>query len=143
MSVARHSLGAGSRNFGEVRQGKPATLSGFLNELMRRKRVRPSQLATQLGVSHATVGRWLSGEDIPSVLSCRRLAEYSERSVTSILSLAGHLPAVQTSFPDSWPDLREYVRLKYSDLLDEDIVTMLEDLIERRRKRRAVAGQEC
>ncbi len=69
MSVARCSPVTGSRSSRKGCQEKTATLSSFLNDLMRRKRVRPSQLATQLGVSHATVGRWLTGEDIPNVLS--------------------------------------------------------------------------
>ncbi|MBA7618821.1 hypothetical protein ES703_26153 [subsurface metagenome] len=44
---------------------------------MRRRKCLPSQLAADLGVSHATVSRWLSGADAPSIKSCRRLAEYS------------------------------------------------------------------
>jgi len=34
---------------------------------------------------------------------------------------------------DNWPEFREYARKKYPDELDEDIITMIEDLIERRR----------
>ena len=49
----------------------------FLKEVMRRRKRLPSQLAADLGVSHATVSRWLSGEDVPSIRSCQRLAEYS------------------------------------------------------------------
>ena len=37
----------------------------FLKEVMRRRKRLPSQLAADLGISHATVSRWLSGEDIP------------------------------------------------------------------------------
>jgi hypothetical protein len=32
-----------------------------------------------------------------------------------------------------WPEFREYANLKYPNELDEDIITMVEDLIERRR----------
>ena len=49
----------------------------FLKEVMRHRKRLPSQLAADLGVSHATVGRWLSGADVPSVKSCRKLAKYS------------------------------------------------------------------
>ena len=44
---------------------------------MRRRKRLPSQLAADLGVSHATVGRWLYGMDIPSPKSCQKLADYS------------------------------------------------------------------
>ena len=32
------------------------------------------------------------------------------------------------------PEFRDYARLKYSDALDEDLITMIEDLIERERR---------
>jgi len=83
--------------------------AAFLRELMRRRKRLPSQLAAELGVNHATVSRWLSGEDIPSTRSCRRLAE---------------------------PEFREYALQKYPDELDDDMITMIEDLIERKRGRR-------
>ena len=103
---------------------------------MRRRRRLPSQLAADLGVSHATISRWLSGEDVPSTRSCRKLAEYSGVPVERVLSIAGHLPRVAEKKPDEWPEFREYARRKYPDELDEDLITMIEDLIERRRSRR-------
>ncbi|MCK4785104.1 MAG: helix-turn-helix transcriptional regulator [Desulfobacteraceae bacterium] len=42
----------------------------FLKEVMRRRRRLPSQLAADLGVSHASVSRWLSGSDRPNTGSC-------------------------------------------------------------------------
>ncbi len=112
----------------------PLTL--FLNEVMRRRKCLPSHLAAAIGVSHSTVLRWLSGKDVPSVRSCRRLAEYSGVSPEKILSIAGHLPMVAERGPDEWPEFREYARQKYPQELDEDMVTMIEDLIERRRSKR-------
>lgn len=108
----------------------------FLKELMRRRKRLPSQLAADLGISHATVSRWLLGEDVPSPRSCRRLAEYSGVPVENILSLVGHLPRIAEKTPPEWPEFREYAYQKYPDELDEDLVTMIEDLIERRRGRR-------
>ena len=64
-------------------------IGSFLKELMRRRKRLPSQLAADLGVSHATVSRWLSGADAPSIKSCRRLAEYSGVSVQKVLSIVG------------------------------------------------------
>jgi transcriptional regulator with XRE-family HTH domain len=107
----------------------------FLKEVMRLRKRKPSQLAADLGVSHATVSRWLSGADIPNTRSCRGLAEYSGVPVERILSITGHLPKVSEKPPVEWPEFREYARQKYSAELDEDLITMIEDLIERRRKK--------
>ena len=108
----------------------------FLKEVMRRRKRLPSQLATDLGISHATVGRWLSGEDVPNTRSCRRLAEYSGEPLEKVLSIAGHLPRIRDGGPPEWPEFGEYARRKYPKELDEDLVTVIEDLIERRRERR-------
>jgi transcriptional regulator with XRE-family HTH domain len=102
-----------------------------------RQRVRlPSQPAANLGLSHATVSRWLSGKDIPSTSSCRKLAEYSGVPLEKVLAIAGHLPRVAEAAASEWPEFREYAHQKYPDELDEDLITMIEDLIERRRARR-------
>jgi transcriptional regulator with XRE-family HTH domain len=107
----------------------------FLREVMRRRKRLPSQLASDLGVSHATIGRWLSGSDTPNTRSCQRLAEYSGASLEKVLSIVGHLPRVAETAPPEWPEFREYAQQKYPDELDEDLITMIEDLIERRRSR--------
>ena len=107
----------------------------FLREIMRRRKKRPSQLAADLGVSHATVSRWLSGKDIPSTRSCRKLADYSGTFVEKVLSIAGHLPRIDERTVIEWPEFREYASRKYPHELDEDLITMIEDLIERRRVR--------
>ena len=103
---------------------------------MRRKKRLPSQLAADLEVSHATVSRWLSDKDNPNTRSCRRLAEYSGVPLEKVLYLAGHLPRIAEERPPDWPEFREYARQKYPTELDEDLITMIEDLIERRRGRR-------
>ncbi len=103
---------------------------------MRRRKRLPSQMAADLGVSHATVSRWLSGEDVPSTRSCRRLAEYSGVPLEKILSITGHLPGIAEQGPPEWPEFRDYARRKYPNELDDDLITMIEDLIERRREKR-------
>ena len=108
----------------------------FLKEVMRRRKRLPSQLAADLGMSHATVSRWLSGEDVPNTRSCRRLTEYSGVPLEKVLSIVGHLPRVAEKKPPEWPEFREYARRKYPNELDEDLITMIEDLIERRRQKR-------
>ncbi len=108
----------------------------FLKEIMRRRKLLPSQMATDLGVSHATVSRWLSGKNIPGVRSCQRLAEYSGVNLQKILSIACHMPEEDSKESVKWPEFREYALQKYPNELDEDLVTMIEDLIERRRERK-------
>jgi len=112
------------------------TLATFLKEVMRRRQRKPSQLAADLGVSHVTVSRWLSGEDIPNIQSCQRLAEYCGVPIEKILAIVGHLPRVAERPPAEWPEFREYARSKYPAELDEDLITMIEDLIERRRAKK-------
>ncbi|MDH5695996.1 MAG: hypothetical protein OEZ00_05260, partial [Dehalococcoidia bacterium] len=53
-----------------------------------------------------------------------------------VLFIAGHLPGIAKARPNQWPEFREYARQKYPNELDEDLITMIEDLIERRRERR-------
>ena len=108
----------------------------FLKEVMRRRKRLPSQLAADLSISHVTVSRWLSSDDIPSTSSCRKLAEYSSVSPEKVLSAAGHLPKMIEKKSADWPEFREYARQKYPTELDEDLVIMIEDLIERRRERK-------
>lgn len=110
-------------------------LSTFLNRLMERRHRLPSQMAADLGVSHATVSRWLSGKDLPSPQSCRTLAEYADLPVERVLSIVGHLPPSEEPSPSEWPEFRDYVREKYGDALDDDLVRLIEDLLERRRRR--------
>ena len=109
---------------------------------MRRRKRLPSQLAQELGISHATVSRWLARKDVPSTGSCRKLAAYSGVPLEKILSIAGHLPRVAETGPPEWPEFREYARQKYPGELDEDMITMIEDLIERRRGKRYDAGKD-
>jgi len=113
-----------------------APLISFLNNLMRRRKRLPSQLAAELGISHATVHRWLTGKDIPSTRSCRKLAEYSGVPIQKILSISGHLSGIMEQVPAEWPEFREYAQNKYADELDEDLIIMIEDLIERRREKK-------
>lgn len=112
----------------------------FLKEVLRRRKRLPSQMARDLQISHATVIRWLAGTSIPCTQSCQRLSEYSGIPLSKILSLAGHAPAIAEAVPAEWPEFREYARQKYTDELDDDLITMIESLIERRRHRRYDAG---
>jgi transcriptional regulator with XRE-family HTH domain len=120
---------------------KEVPIVSFLKEVMRRRRRLPSQLAADLGISHATVSRWLSGVDIPNTKSCRKLAEYSGVPLEKVLSIVGHLPKMLAEAPAGWPEFREYARQMYPNELDEDLITMIEGLIENRRQKRYEKGK--
>jgi len=92
---------------------KNAPLVSFLKALMWRRKRRPSQLAADIGISHATVSRWLSGADVPNTRSCHRLAEYSGVPVEKVLAITGHLPGIAEKPAVEWPEFREYARYKY------------------------------
>src|SRR4030043_1105001 len=114
--------------------GERQTLISFLKDLMRRRRKLPSQLAADLGISHSTVSRWLSGRDVPSLKSCQKLAEYSGVSINRILNIAGYLSEVLVAeYVADLPEFREYAQKKYPRELHDDIVLMVEDMIERKR----------
>jgi len=115
---------------------KDSAFISFLKEVMRRHQRKPSQMAAELGISHATVSRWLSGRDIPNTRSCQRLADYSGVPVQKVLAIVGHISRVAEKPAAEWPEFREYALNKYPAELDEDLITMIEDLIERRRAKK-------
>jgi transcriptional regulator with XRE-family HTH domain len=108
----------------------------FLKEILRRRKRLPSQLARDLSISHATVSRWLSGIEVPNIQSCRKMAELCGIPLEEVLASAGHLPKAIGKTPVEWPEFREYAKQKYPNELDEDLITMIEDLIERRRSKK-------
>ncbi len=119
-----------------MKKQSDSPLVTLLNEIMRRRGRVPSQLAADIGVSHASMSRWLHGKDIPKTKSCLLLAEYSGIPLQKVLASAGHVPMVAETAPDTWPDFREYASTKYSEELDDDLITMIEGLIELRRNRK-------
>lgn len=124
-----------------VKEQSDTPLVTLLNEIMRRRRLLPSQLAAAIGISHATMSRWIHGKDIPSTRSCRRLAEYSGTPLSKVLASSGHVPMVAESTPDTWPEFREYTSKKYGAELDDDLISMIEGLIELRRNRKYGGGK--
>ena len=120
-----------------MKKQSESPLVTLLDEIMQLRGRLPSHIAADIGISHATVSRWLHGKDIPSTTSCRRLAEYSGMPLAKVLAASGHAPMVEESAVDAWPDFREYASKKYGGELDDDLITVIEELIERRRDRRS------
>lgn len=115
-------------------------LTAFLNDVMRRRRRLPSQMAKELGLSHATVIRWLADDtsggrhhSIPSPKSCMALAEYSGEPLMKVLAVAGHAVNLQQDNPGNWPAFGDYARRKYPKELSEDLISVVESLIERKK----------
>ena len=108
-------------------------LLDLLNRVMQRRRRLPSQMAKDLGISHATVIRWMQGKSKPGLRTCMALAEYSGEPLMRVLSVAGHANQIPLDGPTHWPPFGEYVRRKYPNILDEDVIGMIESHIERKR----------
>ncbi len=108
-------------------------LVSFLVDLMRRRRFSVPQLAAEMGVCHPTMYRWLSGTDIPSTKSCRKIAAWSGVPVMRILAYSGRLPSAEEIPLDVLPEFGDYIRGKYPETLDDDLIAMFEELIEGRR----------
>lgn len=107
----------------------------FLTEIMGQRQCSPSQLATDLGVRYSTLHRWLNNKTLPNISSCIRLAEYTNLSLQKVLTRIDYIPPLADSPPNSWPEFREYATQKYPNELDDDLITLIENLIARRRDR--------
>lgn len=112
---------------------KQITIIEIIKQLMRIRKRLPSQLASDIRVNHATVIRWLSGEYVPSVQSCTKLAKYGGIPIENLLTAGGHLSEIEGDRAAYWPQFREYAKQKYPNELDEDIIVMIETLIKRRK----------
>jgi transcriptional regulator with XRE-family HTH domain len=106
----------------------------FLNNLMRRNKIKPNRLAIEVGVSHTTMSRWLSGKTTPDLNSCKNIALYAGVSTDKVLSVVGLLPETAPLPYANWPEFREYATRKYAHELDEDLITIIEAIIERNRQ---------
>ena len=73
-------------------------ISVFITDILHQKKLLASHLAKELGVSHATVGRWIKGEDIPSPRSCYMLSKFAALPMEEVLRIAGHLPVNGDSY---------------------------------------------
>ena len=112
------------------------SLQDYLEDLQRHRGMSLRCLARESGVIAATLSRWREGKQVPSPNSCKLLAEYLSVPVEHVLAMAGHLRPLHKEDPDRLPEFREYARQKYPEDLDDDMIAMVEDLIQRRRKRR-------
>jgi len=111
-------------------------MATFLRDIQRQRGLSLRGLARESGISVSTLSRWCDGKQTPSPKACRMLADYLSLSAEHMLALAGHLRPLHKVADEALPEFREYARQKYPEDLDEDIITMVEDLLYRRRRRR-------
>ncbi len=110
-------------------------ISSYIQNLLRQRGVSLRRLATDAGISPSTLSRWVSGKQVPSPQLCQQFADSLSLPVERVLALAGHLVPMQKANAGALPDFREYARQKYPAELDDDMIAMIEDLIQRRRRR--------
>lgn len=112
-----------------------ATIVDFIKDITVQRGLSLRGLARETGINVSTLSRWCEGKQVPSPKSCRILADYLSVSTEHILALAGHLKPLHKEDKENLPEFREYATRRYPNELDEDIITMIEDLIRRKRKR--------
>jgi len=113
-------------------------LARYLESQLKQRDINYSQMARQLGVSHATIHRWLTGSDIPDAASCGKLAEWSGEPLHYILYIAGHTDVPLDRNGNDLPGFRRYLTMKYAGVFPDELVTVLEGMISQyHAKRRA------
>ncbi len=70
---------------------KDTPITIWLKDVLKERQILAFYLAKMLGVSHATVSRWLHGKDIPTPRHCEQLAKLTGEPVLKVLYTAGHL----------------------------------------------------
>lgn len=60
---------------------------------------------------------------------------YARIPVEKVLAMVGHLPPLDEGSPAELPEIREYALQMYPYQLDDDTISMLEELIQIRRAR--------
>lgn len=68
------------------------TFSAWLDAEMRRRRLGVRQLANLVGVSGASVSRWMNGGAIPGSAQCLSIAKALNLDADLVLAVAGHRP---------------------------------------------------
>lgn len=97
---------------------------GSLPKLAQAMEISTSQIYKVKQGKRSINGKFIIG-------TIKALPEYS---LDDLFCVAPEGQLVKSS-NNKWPEFREYALRKYPNELDEDLITMIEDLIERRRKR--------
>ena len=79
---------------------------------------------------------WIKNVDPDFLTAMATVIEEPGKKKTEIFRAGILLGAIYERWRQRWPEFREYAHQKYPDELDEDLITMIEDLIEWRRARK-------
>ncbi len=86
----------------ETMSASKPRLRDWLLDRMRERDWRQADLARAVQVDASQVSRWINEQDVPSPMSCRRIATALDSDPVYILALAGYQP-----FPESPIDLSD------------------------------------
>lgn len=115
-----------------MRTYKVLKISLLRKLLFKRKRLF-YQLTVDPVISHTITRRRLYGKYTTGSHLRRKPVIHSGTNPGAVLSITGQNHEIDKDESIDWPEFREYARMKYSTELDDDLITMIEDLIERRR----------
>ena len=102
-------------------------------ELYKGKYRTLSELARAMGISTSQIYRVRRGKRrINEKVIIGAIKAFPGYSLDDLFYADGQL--MKSS--NKWPEFREYARQKYPNELDEGLITMIEDLIERQRAKR-------
>lgn len=87
----------------------------WLRDQLTRRGMSEADLARALSTTASVVNRWVRGERVPSPESCERLADVWGLSVDTVLTVAGHRPAVGPLAPDD-------PRVELHDMVDRIVL---------------------
>ena len=104
----------------------------LLKKLMSRRKRLPCQLTVDLVINHSTIRRRPHSRYTTTPHLCRNLVKHSAVPLDAIPPITGTNQEIDSDKSIDWPEFREYARKKYPVELDDDLITMIEDLIEHR-----------
>jgi hypothetical protein len=107
-----------------------SSLPHLLSSLLDKRKITPGQLAQAIDCKLDIIENWLTGNAVPCIQTCRKLADFGGLSLTRILSLTNHLPALIQNERIELIEFRKNDDANSYEYLDEDLNTMIEDLIE-------------
>jgi transcriptional regulator with XRE-family HTH domain len=116
---------------------RPADIRGVVEAAVAGFDGNQAALALELGVTRATVSRWMSGQNIPDEGSCLRLAKITGRSTVDVFRMAGRDTSLLPVEPELPADaelhgrLRQWAR-RLSELSAADrtvVVGVLDDVL--------------
>jgi hypothetical protein len=71
-----------------------SSLPYLLSSLLDKKKITLGQLAQAIDCKRDIIENWLTGNGVPGIHVCRKLADFGGLSLARILSITNHLPVL-------------------------------------------------